>query len=142
MEYVTILETNHKEDESVLFYVQWTGNEEPLTWLYNIIKRSCCDYMCGNYSSFDMDTDVKFSEDMVDLQCRLPYGSYAAMFKKAKGECFIPKSWRKEAEDKDDYKVATWLDDMFYGCRIPEIFFKKGIPYYLKEEDTCVPDNE
>ena len=140
MEFITFIEHNHKELERFIFYLQWTGNEEPLTWLHKTVNRSCSG-MEGDYSDFEMDIDVKFTEEMVDQHCKLNYGSYSRMFQKVVGHCMMWKGWRRDVEKMTEEEVANWLDRKFFGCCIGGLFetstekFKKQLEEEEREEE-------
>jgi hypothetical protein len=91
--------------------------------------------MGGDYSSFQMNIEVKIPEEMVDIHCRLDYGSYASMFNKVNGICIMWKIWRRMVDKMDGFQVAKWLDENFYACKINESFYDKLPTYYHTEED-------
>lgn len=121
MEFVTFIEQNHKEHETFVFYLQWTGNEEALTWLYDTIQLSSSDG-CGDYSVFDMNIQVKFTEEMVDQHCKLHYGCYTHMFNKVTGICNMGRTLQDEVDGMDRYDIGRWLDEQFYASRIQDWF--------------------
>lgn len=118
MQFITILETNHKERESFLHYCQWTGNEEELTKLLKIIDFASTDDMCGDYSDFCCSR-VLISESAVNEHMQLKeFGGYAHMFQKHVGIFTCPEF---DIENDSD-TAARVLDDTFYGCRLKEHF--------------------
>jgi hypothetical protein len=121
MQFITILETNHKERESFLHYCQWTGNEDELTKLLKVIDLACYDDMCGDYSDFWYSRAL-IRESAVDEHVQLKeYGSYCPMFQKHVGVFTCPEFDVDDCE-KDGDMAARILDDTFYGCRLKEYF--------------------
>jgi hypothetical protein len=119
MEYITILEFNTKERETFIHYVQWTGNEEALTRFYNKMEKRKFTYeLRGDSSTFEMDISVKFTEEMVDRHCLLPYGSFMEMFNKYKGTF----------QEPDEEITYEWLDDNFTHGGIQN-FFKTTLDF-------------
>jgi hypothetical protein len=113
-EFVAFIEQNHKENETFVFYLQWTGNEDALTRLEESVENAMYDDMDGDYSSFSMDTSVKLTEDAVKQMCRLKkFGTYSRMFTKCTGVFKCPFDERVSAEE---------LDSIFYACKIERMF--------------------
>jgi hypothetical protein len=111
-EFVAFIEQNHKENETFVFYLQWTGNEDALTRLEESVENAYDD-MDGDYSSFSMDTSVKLTEDAVTQMCRLKLGTYSSMFTKCTGVFKYPFDGQISAEE---------LDRAFYACKIERMF--------------------
>jgi hypothetical protein len=112
MEYIIILEHNHKENDTFVFYCQWTGNEVELEKLINIIKTASSDGMYGDYASFSTSR-VKIPETAVDIHCSInEFGNYMKMFQKCKGTFTCPEF----SEDK--YELAIQLDKYFNHGRL------------------------
>jgi hypothetical protein len=108
MEYITFIERNHKEGEVFLSYLQYTGNEDELQKLEKFMSGSKTDLRGGHCSEFQINLDVRFSVDVVDQMCKLPYGEYARMFEKVSGKFKFP------LEDTEG-DTALRMDEMF-GC--------------------------
>ena len=120
MQFITILETNHKENETFIHYCQWTDNEEELEKLLKVIDFACYDDMYGDYSDFWYSRAL-ISEFAVDEHVQLKeYGGYAHMFQKHMGVFTCPEFDTDYENDGD--MAARLLDDTFYGCRLKEYF--------------------
>ena len=111
MEYITFIERNHKEGEVFLAYLQYTGNEDELQNLEKFMRSSKTDLRGGHYSEFQINLDVRFSVDVVDQMCKLPYGEYARMFEKVSGNFKFP------LEDTEG-DTALRMDELFGGNNI------------------------
>ena len=109
MEYITFIERNNKECEVFLSYLQYTGNEAELQMLEKFMRGSKTDLRGSHCSDFQMNLDVRFSVDVVDQMCKLPYGEYASMFEKVSGRFKFPPL------DETD---ALRMDELFGGNRI------------------------
>ena len=120
MEFILVVETNHKENEEFLHYCQWTGNEEELKKLFTLFEKA--DYetlLGGDYSSFWFST-ITISESAVDEHVKIKdFGSYCHMFQKHTGKFVCP-----DFDTEDEFDIAVRLDKYFYGCNI-DGFFKK-----------------
>ena len=121
------LEHNHKERETFVFYLQYTNNEASLKKLEEFIKSSDHSYMDGDYSNFEIDLTVKFSEEMVDQHCKLPFGSYSHMFQKICGTFKYPFDddyYDEETAPRkmNEFDKAKILDEYFFGCNIGGCF--------------------
>jgi hypothetical protein len=119
MQFITILETNHKENEIFIHYCQWTGNEEELGKLLKIIEFADPSNMSGDFCDFCY-SEKKVSEGAVDEHIRLGYGCFAHTFQKHTGVFKCPDIKEEEVEDK--YKAAQMLDECFYACRLGDYF--------------------
>jgi hypothetical protein len=75
-------------------------------------------------SDFQIDLDVKFSEEMVDQHCKLDYGMYFRMFNKVSGTFSIPFNYEKVTTRfvMTPYEKAVILDQKFYGTHIRDYF--------------------
>jgi hypothetical protein len=111
-EFVVFVEKNYHENETFLFYLQWTGNEDAIRLLEQNVKSVDYDDYPG---SLTLDTSIKITEDAVDQMCKVDAAnSYHKMFTKCTGvfTCTF--------EDRD---VNTdTLYDMFYPCKISQMF--------------------
>lgn len=112
MEFITFVERNNKECEVFLSYLQYTGNEAELQRLEKFMRASKTDLRGGDYSDFQINLDVRFSADVVNQMCKLPYGEYASMFEKVAGKFKFPP-----LEDTEDDN-AIRMDELFGGKRI------------------------
>ena len=112
MDYIIILEHNHKEDETYVLYCQWTGNEEQLEKLVKVIETADPEDLSGDYASFSFSR-VKIPEAAVDVHCSIKdFGGYIHMFQKCKGTFTCPEF------SKDPYKIAKELDDYYYHGKL------------------------
>jgi hypothetical protein len=111
MEFIIIFEHNHKEDEHLIHYCQWTGNEAELEKLFSALLNAEYDDLAGgDYSSF-WYSDVKIPESGVDIHMKIEYPFY-----KHTGTFVCPEF------DKEPFVVAKQLDDRFYAGRIEDYF--------------------
>lgn len=118
MQFIVILEHNHKENEQFFHYCQWTGNEEELRKLFKVIDAACYDDMCGDYSDFFCSKNL-ISETSVDEHVQMKeFNSYDHMFQKHTGVFTCPDFGDLE----DEYENARNLDDVFYGCKLGNYF--------------------
>lgn len=116
MQFITIIETNHKENETFIHYCQWTGNEEELEKLVKFIEFALYDDMYGDYSSFCVSRKT-ISEAAVNEHLGLGYGCYDHMFQKHVGVFKCP-----EFDQTDEFEAAKNLDDCFYACKLGNYF--------------------
>lgn len=116
MEYIIVLEHNHKEDETWLFYCQWTSNEEELEKLAKAIETADTEDLSGDYASFSVSR-VKIPESAVDIHCSISdFCGYIHMFQKCEGTFTCPEF------SKDPYERAKELDECYYHGRLRESF--------------------
>lgn len=118
MQFVLVLEHNHKEEEVFLHYCQWNGNEIELTKLFIYIERANYENMGGDYSSFQYSQKI-LTEDAIDQHVAIQgFNSYSSMFQKHTGKFVCP--------DFDGYEngedIARKLDRLFYACRLADYF--------------------
>jgi hypothetical protein len=122
LEFVPFIEKNTKENETFVFYLQWTGNEEQLTLLDEAIRKSCCHFMDGDYSLVTMDINVKIPESAVDIHTKLKhFNAFHNLFTKCTGTFSCPIT-REIIDSKDEYEIASYLDEIFYTCKIMKMF--------------------
>ena len=114
--FAVVVEHNHKERESFVFYCQWKGNERELAKLFQAIEASNPNHMGGDYSSFSCSWGL-VSEEAVDAHVALrSLGNYSHMFQKCVGKFVCPVfSLASDA-------IAEELDKHFYGCRLGDFF--------------------
>ncbi len=100
MRFVTILEFNHKENEPVLHYCQWQGNEHEFETLFRVIDLAQTDVDFGpgcHASTFNYCREL-IPEAAVDAHVKLGYGSFTRMFKKHVGRFVCPPFTQKVLE--------------------------------------------
>lgn len=115
MEFLVIYETNHKENETFIHYCQWTGNENELNKLIQLIEKADYEELWGgDYSSVWVARNKCIPESAVDAHIGLddPNG-YSKMFVKHTGTFKCPKI----DESLNEYELARELDQLFYGGR-------------------------
>ncbi len=123
MQFITIVETNHKEHETFIHYCQWNGNEKELQKLMNVIDTSeGGDELDGDVSTF-VCSNVLISETAADEHMQLEYGSYSHMFQKHVGVFKSPKF----DYIRDSLEASRSLDEFFYGCKIKNYFTPKKL---------------
>ena len=120
MEFIVIYETNHKENEMFIHYCQWTGNEKEMMKLLKYIELADYEELDGgDYSSVWAATNKRIPESAVDAHVGLddPNG-YDKLFNKHAGSFRCPDFGDEDcSEDEKPYKIARYLDEMFYGGR-------------------------
>ena len=105
MEYVRFIEHNRRENETYVYYLQYTNNEDDLNELKEFIDSSSSDTMTGDCSVFEINLDVKLTEDMVDEQCKLTYRG------KINGNFNNPLIYCEDNINKDEKRRL--LDELF-----------------------------
>ena len=124
MQFITIHEFNHKENESFVHFCQWTGNEEALGGLCKFIDRALYDDMYGDYCRFETSREL-LSEATVDEMTKVKFGGYASMFQKHVG-VFIYSA--QGDEDADPYEIPRTLDQFYGRCQLGDAFKKPPPP--------------
>jgi hypothetical protein len=117
MQFVTIIETNHKEHETFFHYCQLDGNEDELGKLMRVIDQSEYGELYGDVCTFYCSR-IPISEAAADEHINLDYGSFAHMFQKHKGIFKCPRF----DSIHDPYGAAKALDEYFYACRLENYF--------------------
>ncbi len=131
MEFITILEFNHKENEPVLHYCQWTGNEVELEKLFAVIALAKLDSEFGrngdHVSSFDY-SGVRLPEPAVRAHLGLPYGSYTRMFQMHTGRFVCPPFVAPTLnEDRDEFVDGPMTDPTRCALKLDEYFYGAGL---------------
>ena len=127
MEFILIVETNLKEDESFLSYCQWQGNEEELEKLFKIIDEKDDTELYGDVGKFAYSR-VRLSESAVDEHMKIRLGTYTDMFHKCVGTFKSPSFTECDGtyapfEKKQRAKwYAQVLDTYFYHARFKNYF--------------------
>lgn len=118
MQFITIIETNHKEHETFIHYCQVDGNEDELGKLMNVIDMSeGGDELSGDVCTFYCST-IRISEAAADEHIKLDYGCYSHMFQKHTGVFKCPQFGSLE----EPYDAARALDEYFYACKLKNYF--------------------
>ena len=118
MEYIIILEKNKKEDETYIFYCQWTGNELELEKLIHVIKTANAEDLYDDVAIFEVSR-TRIPESAVNVHISIKdFGSYTNMFQKCEGTFTCPNF------SEDPHEKAIGLDDKFFGGRLPKFFGK------------------
>jgi hypothetical protein len=129
LEFVPFIEYNTKENETFIFYLQWTGNEEQLTLLAEATGKAIADDMDGDFSLFSMDIGVKIPESAVDLHTKIKtFNGYFEMFTKCTGKFQSPFTL-EEIDSIDGYEMAKLLDETFFATKIRQWFSDYGRRY-------------
>jgi hypothetical protein len=122
LEFVAFIEYNTKENETFIFYLQWTDNEDQLTLLAEATRKAIADDMYGDFGMFIMDIGVKIPESAVDVHKKITtFNGYHEMFTKCTGK-FISPITREQINSIDEYEMAKLLDDIFFSTRIKRMF--------------------
>ena len=116
MEFIIVLEHNHKENETYVFYCQWTDNEVELQKLIDVIENTNTEDMNGDYASFDVTRTI-LPEAAVDAHVKInDFVGYIHMFQKCSGIFTCPEF------SEDSHEKAKELDEYFYHGRLREHF--------------------
>ena len=120
--FVLLHEFNTKENESFVYFIQYTGNEKTLTSFADFISKANYDNMDGGeYVKFEIDTKNLVSENTADEMIKCNFGSYSYMFSKLTGKMVDP-FYGDSSEDMEGDEIATLLNDEFFGNRITKLF--------------------
>lgn len=119
MKFIIFKEDNKKEHETFIFFLQYDGNEHMINTLRDIIYSTDFSEMEGDYSSFEINTQNKISEQSVEELCSIQLGSYSHLFTECRGEFNFPYD---AFEFLSDTEKARKLDELFYACRIKDYF--------------------
>jgi len=113
-----VLEHNKKEDETYIFYCQWTGNELELEKLIHVIKTANPEDLSGDVAIFEVSR-TRIPESAVNVHISIKdFGSYTNMFQKCEG------TFTCSIFSEDPHEKAIGLDDKFFGGRLPKFFSK------------------
>jgi hypothetical protein len=119
MEFITFKENNKKENESFIFFLQYTNNEEALKNLFYYVNKADADDLNGDFSSFEIDIENKISEKSVYELEKVHIGIFGPLFTVCKGSF----SFNKDIfEKEDESNWALKLDELYYACRISDHF--------------------
>jgi len=120
--FVLLHEYNTKENESFVYFMQYTGNEETIASFADFLSKADYDNMDGGeYVKFEIDTKNFVSENTADEMIKCNFGSYNYMFSKLTGKMVSPFHG-DSSEDMEGEKIATLLNDKFFGNRITKLF--------------------
>ena len=116
------VEKNTKKNETFIYYLQWTGNEDALTRLEKLIDGASYDEFYGDYSQVSLDTSIKIPQQLVDIQCNIreTINIYHRLFTKCVGTFTCPIS--ETHLEEDECERARILDELFYPCKIMHMF--------------------
>lgn len=131
MKFIIFKEDNKKEHETFIFFLQYDQNENMINKLKDIIDSTDFSEMDGDYSSFEMDTQNKISEQTVDELCSIELGSYSDLFTECRGKFNFPYDAFTFLSDTEK---ARKLDELFYACRIKDYFKIDDIDFEVTKE--------
>jgi hypothetical protein len=124
MKFILLHEFNTKENESFIYFMQYTGNEETIASFSEFISKA--DYgnlEGGEYVKFEIDSKNLVSENTADEMIKCNFGSYSYMFSKLTGKMVDP-FYGDSSEDMEGDEIATLLNDEFFGNRITKLFIE------------------
>ena len=119
MEFITFKENNKKENESFIFFLQYTNNEEAIENLSYYIEKADPSDLNGDFSSFEIDINTKISESSVHELEKVNLGTFGPLFTVCKGLFSFNKEMFDEVEESE---WALKLDSLYYACRISDHF--------------------
>ena len=122
MKFILLHEFNTKENESFIYFMQYTGNEKTIASFAEFISKA--DYGNldgGEYVKFEIDTKNLVSENTADEMIKCNFGSYSYMFSKLTGKMVDPFN-EDSVEDMEGDEIATLLNHEFFGNRITKLF--------------------
>ncbi len=113
-----VLEHNEKEEETYIFYCQYTDNEAEMEKLMNVIETANPEKLRGDIAIFEVSR-IRIPESAVDAHIKIKeFGSYIHMFQKCEGTFTCP-----EFSDRPHQK-ARELDRYFFHGRLRQQFSK------------------
>jgi hypothetical protein len=118
IQYIVMTEKT-RENDTFVYYLQHTYNEDMLTTFYHIIKYS--DYN-GMDSSFDIDIYHLLSKKTVDEMMSVHIGVNHNMFKRSNGVFKIPFNI-ESIKQYDGRMMALTLNNYFSYGRIDSYFY-------------------
>ena len=143
MEFITFKENNQKENESFIFFLQYTNNEEALKNLSYYINKADASDLTGDFSSFEIDIENKISEKSVYELEKVNIGIFSPLFTICKGSFTFDKNFFEKEEESE---WALKLDELYYACRISDHFkqnnqkrlsdFQSIMTSWMKDTDT------
>lgn len=119
MEFITFKENNQKENESFIFFLQYTNNEEALENLSYYIEKADPSDLTGDFSSFEIDIENKISEKSAYELEKVNIGTFGPLFTVCRGLFTFNKEMFDEVEESE---WALKLDSLYYACRITDHF--------------------
>ena len=119
MEFITFKENNQKENESFIFFLQYTNNEEALENLSYYIEKADPSDLTGDFSSFEIDIENKISENSACELEKVNIGTFGPLFTVCRGLFTFNKEMFDEVEESE---WALKLDSLYYACRITDHF--------------------
>ena len=124
LEFVVFYERNHKENETFLFYLQWTGNETELTRLATCLSEADFRELRGDFVEVALDLGIKLPESVVDAHCQLKHtlNAYHPMFTKCTGVFHCPLDHSEIGLELNASDVAKLINENFFRCRIKRMF--------------------
>lgn len=132
MQFITFQEKNQKENETFLFFLQYTDNEEALNKLAYYIKKADTDDFYGDFSTFEIDTSVKLSKTTVEEIRHVNLGTFGPLFTVCKGKFSFDES---DFINLDITQLAFKLNELYYSCGISDYFSKNNkILFFFKIE--------
>jgi hypothetical protein len=117
MEYVKFTEHNMKENETYVFYLQYTGNKIALKKLNEAIHATNRYTLDGDTSWFELDLGKRYPYNSVNLHCGFDE-NVERVDGRFEAEFYL--------EGKTQHEIATDLDNMFYHGRIVNYFKHDG----------------
>ena len=125
MKFILLNEFNTKENESFVYFMQYTGNEETIASFADFISKADYDNLeGGDYVKFEIDTKNLVSENTANEMIKCNFGSYSYMFTKLTGKMVDPFHG-DSAENIEGDEIATLLNDEFFGNRITKLFVEQ-----------------
>lgn len=129
MHYCLLIETNHKEKEVFIHYLQADGNEDALLYLYQLVIESSDGQFAirhGDVSTFEMgDPRKRITQEAVDQHLQFAdLGCFDQRFDVLNGILEFPFNY-EDTDCMDSKELAILLDDHFYAGKIQNYFKTK-----------------
>lgn len=123
MQFITVKQHNRDEDEVIIHFLQWNGNQEEIKKLQKLITFTWdADTPFGtDYSDFECDIEHIISETAVDEMITLNYGFESSVFQKHTGIFRAPKF----ANDPNIYNHEDGVFNKGYAETAREILHKR-----------------
>lgn len=123
MKFIVFKEDNKKENKLFIFFLKYDSNENMIDKLNEIIDSADFSEMEGDYSTFEINTSKKVSEESVKDLLNIKIGDYYTVsFSECRDFFHFPYD---EFEGLSDTEKAKKLNELFYDCKIRNYFDKE-----------------
>jgi hypothetical protein len=123
MKFILLHEFNTKENESFIYFMQYTGNEETIASFSEFISKADYDAMGGDYVKFEIDTENLVSKNTAVEMEKCNFGMFSIL-----DGTMVDPFHGDSVKDMEGDEIARRLNDEFYGYgnTITKLFVKPG----------------